>query len=58
MKFTEDNVYRVEHQQISDLVPWDFRDNNRSARDAFMYILGVHEMADAIIEAMREVKNV
>lgn len=52
--FTEDNVYRVEHKAITEFLPWEFRENNRDARDALMYILGVHEMADAIISAMQE----
>lgn len=55
MKFTEDNVLRVEHQTITDLCLWDAPEEERQA--LLMYIAGVHDMAQNIIDAMAEIKK-
>ena len=53
MKFTEDNVLRVEHKLIQDQLIWDCHKDDREA--LLMYIAGVNDMAQSIIEAMREI---
>lgn len=55
MKFTEENVLKVEHLLISDLVIWEVPDDEKA--NVAMYIAGVHDMAQALIEAMEKVKK-
>ena len=53
MKFTEDNVLRVEHKLIQDQIIMDCPKELKE--DLLEYIAGVNDMAQSIIEAMREV---
>lgn len=53
MKLTEDNVLRVEHKLIQDQIIMDCPDEMKS--DLLAYIAGVNDMAQAVIEAMREI---
>lgn len=57
MKLTDANVYKLEHKILLDLEFWCMKDE-REAKDAAMYIAGVRDMAQAVIDALREVKNV
>lgn len=57
MKLTDDMVYKMEHNILLDLEFWTFT-GDHEARDVSMYIAGVRDMAQAVIDAMREVKNV
>lgn len=56
MKFTDANVYLIEHLLIQDSNPLEVH-TPEQARDALMYIAGINAMAQAVIEGMREVKN-
>ena len=53
MKFTEDNVLRVEHELIQGQIIMECPKELKE--DLLAYIAGVSDMAQAIIEAMREV---
>lgn len=53
MKFTEDNVLRVEHKLIQDQIIMDCPKELKE--DLLAYIAGVNDMAQSIIEAMREI---
>ena len=53
MKFTEDNILRVEHKLIQDQIIMDCP--KELGQDLLAYIAGVNDMAQSIIEAMREV---
>ena len=56
MKLTDANVYLIEHKILLDLEFWAFA-NNRDAKATAMYIAGVRDMAQAVVEALREVEN-
>lgn len=53
MKFTEDNVLIMEHKLIQDQIIMDCPQELREGLLA--YIAGVNDMAQAVIEAMREI---
>ena len=53
MKFIEDNVLRVEHKLIQDQIIMECP--KELWQDLLAYIAGVNDMAQSIIEAMREV---
>ena len=53
MKFTEDNVLRVEHKLIQDQIIMDCPKELKE--DLLAYIAGGNDMAQSIIEAMREI---
>ena len=55
MKFTEDNVLRVEHTLISNQIIWECPKDD--CEKLLMYIAGVNDMANEVIEAMREIKK-
>lgn len=55
MKFTEDNVYRVEHQMLGDACIWDNLSNPEDAKNTLTYIAGVYDTVTNIIDAMRKV---
>lgn len=55
MKFTEDNVLRVEHNLIKEQLIMDCPEECKA--DLLAYIAGVNDMADDIIAAMREIKK-
>ena len=57
-KFTEDNVYRVEHNVISDYASVFDYDNEKDIAMKAVFLEGVHTMANAIVNALEEVKNV
>lgn len=57
MRLTDAMVYKMEHNILLDLEFWAFTDDHE-ARDVSMYIAGVRDMAQAVVEALREVKNV
>lgn len=56
MKLMDADVYLIEHKILLDLEFWVFA-NDRDAKDTAMYIAGVRDMAQAVVEALREVKN-
>ena len=51
MKFTEDNVLRVEHKLIQDQLIMDCPEGCKA--DLLAYIAGANDMAQYIIDAMR-----
>ena len=53
MKFTEDNVLRVQHKLIQDQIIMDCPKELKE--EMLAYIAGVNDMAQSIIEAMREI---
>lgn len=55
MKFTEDNVLRVEHTLISNQLIWECP--KEDCEKLLMYIAGVNDMANEVIEAMRVIKK-
>ena len=55
MKFTEDNVYRVEHQMLGDTCVWECLSSPDDTRNTLAYIAGVYDTVTNIIDAMREV---
>lgn len=57
MKLTDANVYLIEHNLIQGMEMFVVGDD-RQARDLTMYVAGVNDMAQAVVEALREVKNV
>lgn len=57
MKLTDAMVYKLEHNILLDLEFWAFT-GDHEARDVAMYVAGVRDMAQAVIDAMQEVKNV
>lgn len=57
MKLTESIVHKLEHNLIRDMDVFT-ASGDEEARDLTMFIAGVNAMAQAVIEAMREVKNV
>ena len=56
MKFTDANVYLIEHLLIQDSNPLEVH-TPEQARDALMYIAGINAMTQAVIEGMREVQK-
>lgn len=57
MKLTEYAVYKLEHKLIQDMDVF-VSESDEEARDLTMWIAGVNAMAQAVVEAMQEVKNV
>lgn len=57
MKLTDDNVRKIALEIILDLEPFAAKDD-RKASDLAMYTAGVVQMAQSVIDAMQEVKNV
>ena len=57
MKLTDAMVYKLEHELLLNLEPFAAKDD-REAGDLAMYAAGVVDMAQAVVEALREVKNV
>ena len=53
MKFTEDNVLRIEHKLIKEQLIMECPEECKA--DLLAYIAGVNDMAQSIIEAMREI---
>ena len=53
MKFTEDNVLRVEHRLIKEQLIMECPEECKA--DLLAYIAGVNDMAQSIIEGMREI---
>ena len=53
MKVNEHNVLMVQHDIIRNSLIWDCPKEDREA--LLMYIAGVNDMAQAVIEAMREI---
>lgn len=53
MKFTEDNVLRVEHNLIKEQMIMECPDECKA--DLLAYIAGVNDMAEDVIAAMREI---
>lgn len=59
MKLTDANVYLIEHKLIQDMCRGYFETGNPDTiRDTTMYIAGANDMAQAVVEALREVKDV
>lgn len=56
MKLTDANVYKLEHELIQEMGVFTAA-NDREARDLTMWIAGVNAMAQAVVEALREVRN-
>jgi hypothetical protein len=56
MKLTDANVYLIEHNLIQNLDVFVVGED-RHARDLAMYVAGVNDMAQAVVEALKEVKN-
>ena len=56
MKLTEANVYKLEHDLIQEMNVFTAV-GDEEARDLTMWIAGVNAMAQAVIEALKEVKN-
>lgn len=54
MKMTEDNVFRVEHQLIKDLLLWELMDDDRMCHTAAAYVCGVNDMATAMVECLKD----
>ena len=58
MKLTDANVYLIEHKIVRDMCLGCFEtENPDTIRDTTMYIAGVNDMAQAVVEALREVKD-
>lgn len=55
MKFTEDNVLRVEHRLIKEQLIMECPDECKA--DLLAYIAGVNDMTEEVIAAMREIAN-
>jgi hypothetical protein len=53
MKFTEDNVLRVEHRLIKEQLIMECPDECK--KELLAYIAGVNDMAEDVIDAMREI---
>lgn len=53
MKFTEDNVLRVEHRLIKEQLIMECPDECK--KELLAYIAGVNDMAQSVIDVMREV---
>lgn len=56
MKLTDANVYKLEHELILDTNIWSFVDKEETVKGLF-YIAGINNMAQAVVEALREVKD-
>ena len=57
MKLTAENVYKLAHEMILNIEPFAAKDD-REARDLLMYSAGITDMAQAVVEALQEVRNV
>ena len=57
MKLTDANVYKLEHKIIQELDIWSLR-TPEEIRDVLYCIAGINMMADDVVEALQEVKNV
>ena len=58
MKLTDANVYLIEHKLIQSMCQGCFETGNPDTiRDTTMYIAGVNDMAQAVVEALREARN-
>ena len=59
MKITEYNILAIEHEIIRDIELSSAigSETDEEARDLAMYISGVHDMADAVIKAIKELKR-
>lgn len=58
MKFTEDNVYRIEHQILNEqlLCTLMAEDNDNMHRHMIGFIEGVQAMANGMLECLKELK--
>ena len=54
---TDANVYKLEHELILNTEIWSFVDKKEMVQGLF-YIAGINTMAQAVVEALREVKDV
>lgn len=56
MKVNEHNVLMVQHDILRNSLIWECPKEDREA--LLMYIAGVNDMAQAVIEAIQELKKV
>lgn len=56
MRMTEENVLRAEHQMLTDTCIWESMDDDRQCHSILAYISGIHDMACALIDCIRELK--
>lgn len=54
MKMTEDNVFRVEHSLIKDLLLLELMDDDRMCHTLAAYVCGVNNMATAMVECLKD----
>lgn len=57
MKLSDAIVYKLEHNLIQEMDVFSVS-GDEEARDLTMWIAGVNDMAQAVVEAMQEVRNV
>lgn len=53
MKLTEDNVYRIEHNIIHEIVLWDDLEDEKRSIALLAYVSGINDMAQAIVSALK-----
>lgn len=54
MTLTEDAVYRIEHNLIRETELWDDLENKTRNIAFLTYILGINDMAQAIVRVLQE----
>lgn len=55
-KLTEENVFRIEHNLIKDLLLWELMDDDRLCHTAAAYVCGINDMAGAVVDCMEALK--
>lgn len=55
MKITKDNILIVEHKLFADMCLWEVTGEQKDK--VLGYIQGIHDMADAVIKMIEEVRN-
>lgn len=51
-RLSGENVRMIEHEMLSELSYWGFE--GKDAEKQLIYIAGIHDMANAVIKAIKE----
>ena len=57
MKLTKENVLKIQHQLISSCCIWERTEDDKGADKIAMYICGINDMAQEIMDAIDEIRR-
>ena len=56
MKLSEENIYKLEHELIRDLVIWETMGTEYEDKIP-AYVAGAHDMANMVVKAIKEIQG-